>query len=230
MRPELRETILAQFQGVYGGQYKLDFEDARRIHMLLPPWERAKKNVAQRLAAIRPSNGESVAVHYSEATLDGWAVMIVVNDGQTARTAVNPMQLAVHEFLLKHLGSSGGGWPERTGITNKWLLIEEEIDELRGALSLWRQSRTEVSQRNDWSETDAIKEICDVLYVVFNLCEELRIDIQPFFDAVHAANMTKTPAALSPTRKILKGPDYQPPDIAGLLEQYRSDQENGLRL
>lgn len=151
------------------------------------------------------------------------------------------MQLAVREFLVKHLGADENGWPTRVGLFNKWLLIKEEFEELSAAVGLEVPTieaseasieRLLVSSQDYPSdaidEVETVDAICDLLYVIMNLCEELHLNIQPFFDEVHRSNMTKTPAVLSPNKKIMKGPDWQPPAIKLLLEQYRGVQHTKL--
>lgn len=147
---------------------------------------------------------------------------------------MNNMQFSVDEFLSKHLGTDRSGlWPKPTGRYNKWLLIKEEVYELAKALGSPHVLSLDIPEQDQVltlaQQAEVIKEICDLLYVVFNLCEEMRIDIEPFFDIVHRSNMTKTPAALSPTRKILKGPDYRPPyqEIEETLRRIRSMQASG---
>lgn len=147
-------------------------------------------------------------------------------------------QHMVREFLAKHLGLDDGGWPRGTGIANKWLLIEEEFEELQEALgvgyepvldsfgleTLDDEGRTKFELEHKpefFDEPSAIDAICDLLYVIFNLCEELHINIEPFFNEVHRSNMTKTPGALSSTKKILKGPEWEPPRIAEMLATHR---------
>ena len=136
---------------------------------------------------------------------------------------MNVMQSDVHAFLIKHLGADPNApdWPNSTGIYNKWQLIQEEYIELARAVGI-RMAVNYDEMRFD--RTAVVKELCDLLYVIFNMFEELHLDAQPFFDAVHASNMTKTPAALSPNKKILKGPDYVPPPIAEMLAKLKPAQ------
>lgn len=143
---------------------------------------------------------------------------------------MNRMQVAVRDFLIKHLGAQPSGWPNRTSVFNKWLLIAEEFEELGDALGLSARITfdplNEISHLEWWQARDvdavaAIDAICDLLYVVFNLAEELEIDVQPFFDEVHRSNMTKGPGSMSAEQKILKGPGYQAPRLHELYEFYK---------
>lgn len=148
---------------------------------------------------------------------------------------MNPMQQKVHDFLLKHLGRDETGWPNKTGIYNKWLLIKEEYEELESELIYIELLDPQTGEHRqlpfpegEIDEPSTVDAICDLLYVVFNLCEELHIDIEPFFNEVHRSNMTKVPAALSPNKKVLKGPDFEPPRIAELLGLARAEKTQAL--
>lgn len=64
--------------------------------------------------------------------------------------------------------------------------------------------------------------LCDILYVTVGAAIEMGVDIQPFFDLVHAANLAKASGPVREDGKRLKPPGWMPPDIAGLLEQIRA--------
>jgi hypothetical protein len=136
---------------------------------------------------------------------------------------MNEMQQRVHEFLLKHLGATPSGWANKTGTLNKWLLIREEFEELTAALDI-DPNGIEPEQGLSIDEPMAVDAICDLLYVIFNLCEELELDIESFFNEVHRSNMTKVPAALSPNKKVQKGPSWEAPRIVEMLEATRKAQ------
>jgi hypothetical protein len=151
---------------------------------------------------------------------------------------MNEMQQKVHEFLLKHLGAAPSGWPNKTGASTSgswsarssrsWRLPLLDIDP--GT----RSNRRSVLEKPFDEPIATVDAICDLLYVIFNLCEELELDIEPFFNEVHRSNMTKVPAALSPNKKVQKGPSWEAPRIAEMLASYRRNAahmaENGLRV
>jgi hypothetical protein len=152
---------------------------------------------------------------------------------------MNEMQRKTHEFLLKHLGAAPSGWPNKTGASNKWLLVQEEYWELEIALGVdgiprYKMATGEVFLEKPFDETATVDAICDLLYVIFNLCEELELDIEPFFNEVHRSNMTKVPAALSSNMKVQKGSSWEAPRIAEMLANYRRNAahmtEVGLRV
>ena len=87
-------------------------------------------------------------------------------------------------------------------------LINEEVQELSIAI-----------------DNDDIVEIADaltdILYVVYGAGHAYGIDLDECFNEVHDSNMSKLGEDGRPIYradgKVLKGPDYFPPDLAGVL-------------
>ncbi len=92
-------------------------------------------------------------------------------------------------------------------------LIKEEVDELNDALM----------NEADVSEADQLIQVADALgdiaYTVVGAAVAWGIDLSTVWNAIHASNMTKSLANKREDGKIMKGPDYCPPDIAGALEE-----------
>jgi predicted HAD superfamily Cof-like phosphohydrolase len=90
-------------------------------------------------------------------------------------------------------------------------LLQEELEELTDALS----------QGDIVSVADALG---DVVYVVYGTAVTLGVDLDAVVAEVHRANMSKLGPNGEPMcradGKVLKGPDYQPPDIAAALGFY----------
>ncbi|MEU4386827.1 hypothetical protein [Promicromonospora sp. NPDC023805] len=67
------------------------------------------------------------------------------------------------------------------------------------------------------------KELADVLYVTYGAADALGIDLPAVFAEVHRSNMSKVDADGQVLRradgKVLKGPDYRPPVLDGLVER-----------
>ncbi len=86
-------------------------------------------------------------------------------------------------------------------------LIEEELAEFRNAGEA--QNLVEIA--------DAL---ADLLYVVYGAGVTYGIDLEPVFREIHRSNMSKGDPEVvrRPDGKILKGPNYQPPDVRALLE------------
>ena len=84
-------------------------------------------------------------------------------------------------------------------------LIEEELAELRNA-----------GEARDLVEVaDAL---ADLLYAVYGAAVAYGIDLEPVFQEIHAANLTKGGGARR-DGKVLKGPDYRPPRVAPIIRQ-----------
>lgn len=94
-------------------------------------------------------------------------------------------------------------------------LIEEELRELKQAMD-----------QNDIVEVaDALG---DLVYVIYGAALVWGIDLSAVVSEIHRSNMTKLGADHKPVYredgKILKGPNYRPPDIAGLLTAIQAKQ------
>ncbi len=63
--------------------------------------------------------------------------------------------------------------------------------------------------------------LADLLYVTLGSAVEFGIDLEPVFKEVHASNLRKTGGTLRADGKLLKGPNWVPPDIKGCLERQR---------
>lgn len=97
-------------------------------------------------------------------------------------------------------------------VTLRQSLIEEEVAELAAA-----------ARAGDIvGVADAL---ADIVYVAYGTAHVYGIDLDAVLDEVHASNMTKLGADGRPVRradgKVLKGPDYRPPDIAAVLARPR---------
>lgn len=68
---------------------------------------------------------------------------------------------------------------------------------------------------------DAIDGLADLQYVVLGSAVAWGIDLGPFFEEVHRANMDKLRGPKRADGKQLKPDDWRPPDIAGTLEKER---------
>src|ERR1700737_4460306 len=100
-----------------------------------------------------------------------------------------------------------------------------EVQKLRMRLILEEAAELkEASEAGDLPH--AIKELCDLLYVVLGAANAYGIDIEPFFAEVHRSNMTKLwpDGAIHKDTdgKVLKPDTYSPADIAGVLRAPRA--------
>ena len=86
-------------------------------------------------------------------------------------------------------------------------LIAEEYQEFR------------MSMREGFASE--LKELADLVYVCFQYAENMEWDLEEALDRVHESNMSKLGLDGKPIRrsdgKVLKGPQYQPPNLTDLV-------------
>ena len=68
---------------------------------------------------------------------------------------------------------------------------------------------------------DELKELADLVYVCFQYAENMEWDLEEALHRVHKSNMSKLGIDGKPIRradgKVLKGPNYQPPNLRDLI-------------
>lgn len=110
------------------------------------------------------------------------------------------------EMLREFSAASGGFTFDETMILLRRRLIMEEAEEVRDELTLFLAGQGQASA--------LAKELADVLYVVYGTAHTFGIDIERVFTEVHRSNMSKFPATVRYDGKVLKGPNYTPPDLS----------------
>src|ERR1700712_2044034 len=129
--------------------------------------------------------------------VDGGPSRIALQGGEFHRTYGLPMRTSpTREIGLEQ-------------IDLRLALIEEEVAELRQA-----------AVAGDLvGIADAL---ADIIYVAYGSAHVYGIDLDSVLDEVHASNMTKLGADGRPIRradgKVLKGPDYRPPNVKAILD------------
>jgi len=94
-------------------------------------------------------------------------------------------------------------------------LISEEYQELLAALYLASDDLG-----NKRAREEALKELADLVYVCYQLAAAVGWDLDEALDRVQASNMSKLVDGKPIRRedgKILKGPNYQPPNLIDLV-------------
>lgn len=94
-------------------------------------------------------------------------------------------------------------------------LIDEEFIELNEAL--FDRHGDLLSVPDKVAAADAL---ADLMYVVAGAAVEWGIPLKEVFDEVHRSNMTKEGGGYRADGKVMKGPNYSPPDIAGVLARH----------
>lgn len=152
---------------------------------------------------------------------------------------MNKQQL-VDEFMRLAGQYTGGAKPFVPSIPSRRLrikLIAEELSELATASGLCMDmiiygdshtnKLTEITNLEQLAMSNSVPSVIDVadaiadlLYVVYGTAVAWGIDIDPVFKAVHEANMRKFgPGGYErEDGKWMKPPDWEAPDIAGVLK------------
>ena len=97
--------------------------------------------------------------------------------------------------------------------TQKTLIVEEVKEFLEA-----EQCMINGFTRN---ESDCLKELADVVYVCFQFAACMDWDLDQAMMRVHASNLSKLDDEGKPVLradgKVMKGPNYQPPDLSDLV-------------
>lgn len=122
------------------------------------------------------------------------------------------IQQLVKEFHEAFDAPIDVGYEDRDVNSLRLSLIVEELNELNDALFNWRTSV------NPIEVADALG---DIAYVVYGAAVTYGIDLDAVVQEIHRSNMTKLQpdgtVAYREDGKVLKGPDYEPPNLAPLL-------------
>ena len=160
----------------------------------------------------------------------GDATPLVAADGVGEREGDDPEALVrrFHRLYGLPIRTDGPGL-ERESLHMRMSLIAEEFAELVGAV-YGRAARARVEAAyaravaDDDGERDtaaAADALADLVYVVYGMALETGIDLAAVLAEVQRSNMSKLGADGRPVYrgdgKVLKGPDYFPPDVAGVL-------------
>ena len=155
---------------------------------------------------------------------------LVEADGVGEREGDDPEVLVrrFHRLYGLPVRTDGPGL-ERESLHMRMSLIAEEFAELVGAVygkaargeieAAWgRAAAADDGERDTVAAADAL---ADLVYVVYGMALETGIDLAAVLAEVQRSNMSKLGADGRPVYrgdgKVLKGPDYFPPDVAGVL-------------
>ena len=145
---------------------------------------------------------------------------------------MTPLQIYVKQFTifkmnLKTLSSlamtQAREFRKRFRITNtsslsarsrqKNLIVEEFKEFLEAEGMLFRDAQE--------FKSDALKELADLVYVCYQYAENIGWDLDEALDRVHRSNLSKLDDDNKPIYredgKVLKGPNYKPPNLKDLV-------------
>ena len=104
--------------------------------------------------------------------------------------------------------------PSPSSRTTQRTLIVEEFKE-------FLDSENQLLKGFTVNATDCLKELADLVYVCYQYAENLGWDLDEALARVHESNLSKLDEDGEPIRrhdgKILKGPNYQPPNLSDLV-------------
>ncbi len=99
-------------------------------------------------------------------------------------------------------------------------LIKEEVEELEAEVKQATHQLQEYNKVSYETKEQLMKELCDVMYVVSGFAVTFGLPIQPAFNRVHQSNMSKLvdgKPVIDAGGKVLKGENYKPPTMEGLI-------------
>ena len=160
----------------------------------------------------------------------GAATPLVDADGVGEREGDDPEALVrrFHHVYGLPVRTDGPGL-ERESLTMRMSLIAEEFAELVGAVyGAGARARVEAAYTRAVADDDGERDtaaaadaLADLVYVVYGMALETGIDLAAVLAEVQRSNMSKLGADGRPVYredgKVLKGPGYFPPDVAGVL-------------
>ena len=115
------------------------------------------------------------------------------------------------EFRSKYLLKNSSDRRTR-GVQHK-LIVEEFKEFLEAEGMLFRHGRN--------VQEEALKELADLVYVCYQYAENMGWFLDEALDRVHKSNMSKLDEDGKPIYredgKVLKGPNYKPPDLSDLF-------------
>lgn len=135
---------------------------------------------------------------------------------------MNPMQEQVtefHEALEVPVRHTPTALPADERRLRANLILEETVETL-AALGFGFDHDAKLYERRPEHPADQVKELCDLLYVVFGTFATMGVDAAEFFTAVHANNMTKAGGEVRADGKRMKPPGYQPLNIRAVMHDY----------
>ena len=161
-------------------------------------------------------------------------VPLVAHDGVGEREGNDPEALVRRFHHVYGLPvQTDGASLERESLHMRMSLIAEEFAELVGAV-YGQAARTEVesSYRRAVAADDGARDtveaadaLADLVYVIYGMALETGIDLAAVLAEVQRSNMSKLGADGKPVYredgKVLKGPDYFPPNVEAVLRRRR---------
>ena len=211
--------------------WSLGFQREGRVRRFLPNDGRLHDGW---IATLLPDDPREPRAPWDGPVEADGALPLVAHDGVGEREGDDPEALVRRFHHVYGLPvQTDGASLERESLDMRMSLIAEEFSELVGAV-YGQAARAEIesSYRRAVAADDGARDtvetadaLADLIYVIYGMALETGIDLASVLAEVQRSNMSKLGADGKPVYredgKVLKGPDYFPPNVEAVLRHRR---------
>ena len=211
--------------------WSLGFQREGRVRRFLPNDGRLHDGW---IATLLPEDPREPRVPWDGPVETDSVLPLVAHDGVGEREGDDPEALVRRFHHVYGLPvQTDGASLERESLDMRMSLIAEEFAELVGAV-YGQAARAEIesSYRRAVAADDGARDtvetadaLADLIYVIYGMALETGIDLASVLAEVQRSNMSKLGADGKPVYredgKVLKGPDYFPPNVEAVLRSRR---------
>ena len=211
--------------------WSLGFQREGRVRRFLPNDGRLHDGW---IATLLPDDPREPRAPWDGPVETGGVLPLVAHDGVGEREGDDPEALVRRFHHVYGLPvQTDGASLERESLDMRMSLIAEEFAELVGAV-YGQAARAEIesSYRRAVAADDGTRDtvetadaLADLIYVIYGMALETGIDLASVLAEVQRSNMSKLGADGKPVYredgKVLKGPDYFPPNVEAVLRRRR---------
>mgnify|MGYP000992702123 FL=1 len=211
--------------------WSLGFQREGRVRRFLPNDGRLHDGW---IATLLPEDPREPRVPWDGPVETDSVLPLVAHDGVGEREGDDPEALVRRFHHVYGLPvQTDGASLERESLDMRMSLIAEEFSELVGAVygqdaraELESSYRRAVAADDGARDTvEAADALADLIYVIYGMALETGIDLASVLAEVQRSNMSKLGADGKPVYredgKVLKGPDYFPPNVEAVLRSRR---------
>jgi len=211
--------------------WSLGFQREGRVRRFLPNDGRLHDGW---IATLLPEDPREPRAPWDGPVETGGVLPLVAHDGVGEREGDDPEALVRRFHHVYGLPvQTDGASLERESLDMRMSLVAEEFAELVGAV-YGQAARAEIesSYRRAVAADDGTRDtvetadaLADLIYVIYGMALETGIDLASVLAEVQRSNMSKLGADGKPVYredgKVLKGPDYFPPNVEAVLRRRR---------
>ena len=211
--------------------WSLGFQREGRVRRFLPNDGRLHDGW---IATLLPDDPREPRAPWDGPVETDGVLPLVAHDGVGEREGDDPEALVRRFHHVYGLPvQTDGASLERESLDMRMSLIAEEFSELVGAV-YGQAARAEIesSYRRAVAADDGARDtvetadaLADLIYVIYGMALETGIDLASVLAEVQRSNMSKLGADGKPVYredgKVLKGPDYFPPNVEAVLRRRR---------